>query len=148
MLVGDYQKRGQTGTYVKPLNSWIVKRLKVLAEVIGVQVPSADALGRLAGTLSGFSEAVIDSACRGLEDAPQGDFRRLPTPHELTQACQRAAYKPRKPEFDHDAYLRDVHRNPQNYVAVADCIREVIDMRRRAGKPVWNFADPRRGDAA
>lgn len=74
-----------------------MKRLKLVAEAIGAPVPSAEALRRLAGALSGFPESVIDSACYRLEDAPQGDFRRLPTPHELKAACEEAA-QARTPE--------------------------------------------------
>lgn len=136
---------------MKPLNSWIVKRLKVTAELIGVQVPSGEALKRLAETLGGFSEVVIDTACRSLEDSPQQDmYRKMPTPDELTKACQSAARanRPAVASFNHDAYMRDVRAHPQNYVSVSDCIREVLSSRRAAGKTVWDFADPRRGDAA
>jgi hypothetical protein len=44
--------------------------------------------------------------------------------------------------------MRDVRAHPENYVKVSDIIREVIDKRRAAGKPVWDFIDPRRGEAA
>jgi hypothetical protein len=135
---------------VKPLNSWIVKRLKVLAEVTGAQVPSGDALARLGETLSGFSEAIIDGACRTLEDAPQGEYRRMPTPDELVRACQAAARvnRPAGQSFNHDAYMRQVRAHPQDFISVADCIREVLAKRRAEGKPVWDFVDPRAGDAA
>lgn len=37
-------------------------------------------------------------------------------------------------EFDHASYMRDVR--PEKYVRVADVIRELVDKRRREGKPV------------
>jgi hypothetical protein len=68
-----------------------VKRLKTMADVTQTPLQSSDVLTRLAGSISRFSQEVIDSAMTTLEDAPQGDFRRLPTPHELVTACQNAA---------------------------------------------------------
>ena len=68
-----------------------MKRLKLVAEVIGAPVPSAEALKRLASAIKGFSEELIDRACYQFEGAPQGEYKRLPTPAELTKACQEAA---------------------------------------------------------
>jgi hypothetical protein len=69
-----------------------VKRLKLLAETTGAPIPSAEVLKRLATALSGFTEKAIDTACFSLEAAPPAEYRRLPTPHELTVACQNAIY--------------------------------------------------------
>lgn len=53
------------------------------------------------------------------------------------------------PEFDHAAYMRDVRAHPERYVRVGDVIREVMDRRRAAGKPIPDmFRDSKQGDAA
>ena len=67
--------------------------------------------------------------------------------------CQGCGYgvllqtKAPEPEFDHAGYMRDVRAHPERYVKVSDVIREVIAKRRAQGKPVWNFSDPRAGEA-
>lgn len=73
------------------------------------------------------------------------------TPMGGCQACGHGVLKQTKspePEFNHAAYMRDVRDHPEKYVKVSDCIREVMDRRRREGKPVWNFLDPKAGEVA
>lgn len=60
----------------------------MLAEVIQAPLPSAEALKNLARSVSRFPESVIETACQKLENAPQGEYRRLPTPHEFKKACE------------------------------------------------------------
>ena len=70
-------------------------RLKKLADLIGASIPSSDVLEGLAQATARFPDEVVDSACRTLENAPQPDFRRMPTPYELVQACEKAGAKPK-----------------------------------------------------
>jgi hypothetical protein len=77
-----------TGFSEKPLLSAVMKRLRVLAETIQAPLPSAEALKRLALCVMRFPESVIEQACEKLENTAQGDYKRLPTPHELQKACE------------------------------------------------------------
>jgi hypothetical protein len=52
-----------------------------------------------------------------------------------------------EPEFNHAAYMADVRLHPERYVRVADVIREVMEKRRREGKSLGGFSDPRMGEA-
>jgi hypothetical protein len=71
-----------------------------MAEMIGVQPPSAEGLRRLAGAIGGFSQEAIDQGCKAIEDAPQPEFRRMPTLNELEGACRNAAQAKReRPQF-------------------------------------------------
>lgn len=156
---------------------WLKERLTTMAELRGAKLPSNEALAALASSLSGFSEAVIESVCADFEGRVRGDFESpMPSLGSLMDACRKESYiaaeSPKwgvwicescknglaskegtpkggcpncghgvlkmrvKPEqrFDHEAYMRDVHRNPQDYVKVSDVIRECAATRQKQGK--------------
>jgi len=70
-----------------------MKRLKSMADSLSITLQSSDILKRLGDAVARFPDEVVNSACHALEDAPQGDFRRLPTPFELVQACEKVTAK-------------------------------------------------------
>ena len=86
-------KQETTAHLGKRSRSSTLMRLKLLAELIGVTLPSTDALKGLGAAVSCFSDEVIDKACQELQDVPQGNFRRMPTPYELIEACRNASIK-------------------------------------------------------
>ena len=68
-----------------------MKRLKSMADSLSITLQSSDILKRLGDAVARFPDEVVDSACHALEDAPQGDFRRLPTPFEPVSYTHLAA---------------------------------------------------------
>ena len=101
-----------------------------------------------AADLEKFDLADIDKALVYLASEPRRPGETsFPETAVIVQAVQQARGRRVDKKSEMAAYYRRIRTHPEEFVSVADCIREVIDRRRRAGLPVWDFIDPRRGDA-
>lgn len=129
--------------------NWTIRRLMTMAELRGAPYPSTDALKAFASALSGFTDAVIDAGCQKLERATVGDYEsRMPTLAILVESCRVQVRAKSSTLFNHNAYMRDVRANRDNYVSLADIVRELNDKRRAEGKSLCIRIDPKVGDAA
>lgn len=102
-----------------------------------------------ASDLEKFDLDDIDKALIWLASEPRRPGETsFPEVAVIIQAVRQARSRKGEKKSEMAAYYQDIRAHPENYVRVGDVIREVVDKRRRAGLPVWDMKDSRRGDAS
>ena len=94
-----------------------------------------------ASDLERFELGDIDSALVNMCRHPRQQWEAaFPEVAQIIEAIKTVRQARTRPDFDAiAAYMRDVRAHTGNYVHLADIEREIMEKRRREGKPVWNF---------